>query len=200
MPSAEKDVVVFGAGVGFGLPGPADFGVGVVPGLAGGGQRGVAAGVRGAGLVAGAGEGCAGFPADLGDLGAGVVACGLRTCIGGVRVGAGLVSSLQRGLGVVPGGVDRRGGGLFGLGGSGGLGEGDGGLGLGLAAGGVGCGQRGGDPAGIGGGQLGGGIGDQAGGLGEQLVQAGQRPGGYGGLLAGGGRAGGHAAVVVPLA
>ena len=31
------DVVVFGAGVGFGLPGPADLGVGVVPGLFGGG-------------------------------------------------------------------------------------------------------------------------------------------------------------------
>ena len=30
MPSAEKDVVVFGAGVGFGLPGPADLGVSVV--------------------------------------------------------------------------------------------------------------------------------------------------------------------------
>jgi hypothetical protein len=31
------DVVVFGAGVGFGLPGPADLGVSVVPGLFGGG-------------------------------------------------------------------------------------------------------------------------------------------------------------------
>ena len=31
------DVVVFGAGVGFGLPGPADLGVGVVAGLVGGG-------------------------------------------------------------------------------------------------------------------------------------------------------------------
>jgi hypothetical protein len=31
------NVVVFGAGVGFGLPGPADLGVGVVPGLFGGG-------------------------------------------------------------------------------------------------------------------------------------------------------------------
>jgi hypothetical protein len=35
------DVVVFGAGVGFGLPGPADLGVGVVACLPGSGQRGV---------------------------------------------------------------------------------------------------------------------------------------------------------------
>ena len=38
------DVVVFGAGVGFGLPGPADLGVGAVACLAGGGQRGVPVG------------------------------------------------------------------------------------------------------------------------------------------------------------
>ena len=93
-------------------------------------------------------------PADLGDLDAGVVADGLRACVGGVCVGAGLVSGLERGLGVVPGGVHRRGGGLFGLDGPGGLCEGHGGLGLGLAAGGVGCGQRGGDPARVGGSQL----------------------------------------------
>ena len=130
--------------------------------------------------VAGSGEGGVGFPADLGDLGAGLVAGGLRAGVGGVRVGAGLVSGFQRGLGVVPGGVHRRGGGLFGLDGSGGLGEGDGGFGLGLAAGGVGCGQRGGDPAGVGGGQLGGGGAGQVSGLGEQLLQAGQRAGGRG--------------------
>jgi len=41
----------------------------------------------------------------------------------------------------VPGVVHGCGGGLFGLDGPGGLGEGDRGFGLGLAAGGVGCGQ-----------------------------------------------------------
>ena len=41
------DVVVFGAGVGFGLPGPADLGVGVVACLVGGGQRGVPVGAGG---------------------------------------------------------------------------------------------------------------------------------------------------------
>ena len=123
---------------------------------------------------------------------------GLRAGVGGVRVGAGLVSSFKRGLGVVPGGVHRRGGGLFGLDGSGGLGEGDGGLGLSLAAGGVSGGQRGGDPARVGGGQLGRGGAGQFSGLGKQLLQAGQRAAGHGLLLPGG--AGGEAVVVVPLA
>ena len=161
------DVVVFGAGVGFGLPGQADLGVGVL--------------------------------ADLGDLDAGVVADGLRACVGGVCVGAGLVSSFKRGLGVVPGGVHRRGGGLFGLDGPGRVSEGHGGLGLGLAAGGVSGGQRGGDPARVGGSQLGRGGTGQFSGLGKQLLQAGQRAAGRGGLLLPGG-SGGQAVLVVPLA
>src|SRR6266702_5027884 len=194
------DVVVFGAGVSFGLPCPADLGVGVVAVLGGGGQRGVPAGVRGAGLVAGAGEGGVGLLADLGDLGVCLVADGLCAGVGGVRVGAGVCGGLQGSPGVVLGCVHRRGGGLFGLDGSGSAGEGDSGFGLGLAAGGVGGGQGGGDPAGVGVGQLGGSSAGQFSGLREQLVQAGQRPGGRSGLLAGGGRAGGHAAVVVPLA
>ncbi len=140
--------------------------------------------MRGAGTLAGGGQGGVGLPADLGDLGVCLVADGLRAGVGGVRVGAGGVGGFQRGLGVVPGGVGRRGGGLFGLDGSGGLGEGHGGFGLGLAAGGVGGGQGGGDPAGVGGGQLGGGGTGQVSGLGEQLLQAGQRAAGRGGLLA----------------
>jgi hypothetical protein len=51
------DVVVFGAGVGFGLPGPADLGAGVVAGLGGSGQRGIPGGVRRAGLGEGLGDG-----------------------------------------------------------------------------------------------------------------------------------------------
>src|SRR5271165_7100457 len=97
------DVVVFGAGVGFGLPGPADLGAGVVAGLGGSAQRGFPGGVRGAGLGEGLGDGGVGFPADLDDLGAGVVAGGLRAGIRGVGVGAGGVGGFQRGLGVVPG-------------------------------------------------------------------------------------------------
>src|SRR5216683_114436 len=87
------DMVVFGAGVGFGLPGPADLGVSVVAVLSCSGQR------------------LAGVPADLGDLGVCLVADGLCAGLGGVRVGAGGVGGLQRGLGVVPGGVHRGGGG-----------------------------------------------------------------------------------------
>jgi hypothetical protein len=191
------DVVVFGAGVCFGLPGPADLGVGVVACLVSGGQRGVPAGVRGTGLVAGLGQGRGGFPAGLGELGVCLVADGLGAGIGGVGVGAGGVGGLQRGLRIVPGGVHRRGGGLPGLVGSGGPGQGDRGLGLCLAAGGIGCGQRRGDPAGVSGGQLGGGGAGQVGGLGEQLLQAGQRAAGGGGLQPG--VAGGEAVVVVPL-
>jgi len=104
------DAVVFGARVGFGLPGPADLGVGVVPGLGSVGQRGVAAGFRGAGSGAGGGDGGVGLPADLGDLIVCLVAGGLRAGVSGVGVSAGLVGGLQRGLGVVPGGVRRRGG------------------------------------------------------------------------------------------
>ncbi len=99
----------------------------------------------------------------------------------------------------MPGGVHRRGGGLPGLVGSGGAGQGDGGFGLGLAAGGIGCGQRCGDPAGVGGGQLGGGGAGQVSGLGEQLLQAGQRAAGRGALLLPGG-AGSQPVLVVPLA
>src|SRR5713101_6043392 len=102
------DMVVFGAGVGFGLPGPAGLGVSVVAVLSCGGQRGVPGGVRGGGLVAGSGQGLAGVPADLGDLGVCLVADGLCAGLGGVRVGAGGVGGLQRGLGVVPGGGRRR--------------------------------------------------------------------------------------------
>ncbi|GEM_PF-6513867 len=104
------DAVVFGARVGFGLAGPADLGVGVVPGLGSVGQRGVAAGFRGAGSGAGGGDGGVGLPADLGDLIVCLVAGGLRAGVSGVGVSAGLVGGLQRGLGVVPGGVRRRGG------------------------------------------------------------------------------------------
>src|SRR6266536_2098046 len=192
------DVVVFGARVGFGLPGPADLGVGVVACLVSGGQRGIPVSMRGAGAVAGSGEGRAGFPADLGELGVCLAADGLGAGISGVGVGAGGVGGLQRGLGVVPGGAGRRGDGLPGLVGSGGPCQGDGGFGLGLAAGGIGCGQRCGDPAGVSGGQLGGGGAGQVSGLGEQLLQASQRAVGRGGLLAGG--AGGEAVIVVPLA
>ena len=113
--------------------------------------------------------------ADLGDLGVCLVADGLRADISGVGVGAGSVGGFQRGLGVVPGGVHCRGGGLLGLDGPGGLGEGHAGFGLGLAAGSVGGGQGGGDPARVGGRQLGGGGTGQVSGLGEQLLQAGQR-------------------------
>ena len=60
------DVVVFGAGVGFGLPGPADLGVGAVACLVGGGQRGVLVGAGGTGLVTGGGEGSGGFPGGSG--------------------------------------------------------------------------------------------------------------------------------------
>jgi hypothetical protein len=128
-------VIVFGAGAGFGLPGPADLGVGVVAGLVGGGQRSVPAGVRGAGAVAGGADGGVDLPADLGDLGVCLAVDGLRAGVGGVSVSAGLVSGLQRGLGVLPGGVHRRGGCLGGLGGLGSPGEDDSGFGLGLAAG-----------------------------------------------------------------
>ena len=138
-------------------------------------------------------------PADLGDLGVCLVADGLRADISGVGVGAGSVGGFQPGLGVVPGGVHCRGGGLPGLDGPGGLGEGHGGFGLGLAAGSVGGGQGGGDPARVGGRQLGGGGTGQVSGLGEQLLQAGQRASGRGGLLLPGG-AGGQAVLVVPLA
>ena len=118
------------------------------------------------------------MPPDLGDQGVCLVTDGPGAGVGGVCVGAGAVSGLQRGPGIVPGGVHRRGGGLGGLDGPGGLGAGHGGFGLGLAAGGVRGGQRRGDPAGIGGGQLGGGGAGQLGGLGEQLLQPGQRAAG----------------------
>ena len=167
--------------------------------LVGGGQRGVPVSMRGAGAVAGSGEGSVSLPADLGDLGVCLVADGLGAGVGGVCVCAGGVGGLERGLGVVPGGVHRRGGGLFGLDGPGGLGEGHGGFGLGLTAGGVSGGERGSDPAGVGGGQLDGGGGGQFSGLGKQLLQAGQRAACHGGLLVPGG-AGGEAVVVVPLA
>src|SRR5215469_4316036 len=113
----SADVVVFGAGVGFGLPGPADLGVGVVAGPGGVSERGVAAGFRGAGRAAGGGDGGVGLLADFGDLGVGVSADGLGAGVGGLSVGAGLVGGFQRGLGVVPGGVHRRGGCRSGLGG-----------------------------------------------------------------------------------
>ena len=60
------DMVVFGARVGFGLPGPADLGVGVVPVLGGGSQRSIPVGAGGTGLGAGSGEGGAGFPGGSG--------------------------------------------------------------------------------------------------------------------------------------
>src|SRR6266849_4681619 len=66
-----------GLGVAFGLPGPADLGVSVVAVLSCGGQRGVPGGVRGGGLVAGSGQGLAGVPAVLGDLGVCLGADGL---------------------------------------------------------------------------------------------------------------------------
>ena len=50
------DAVVFGAGVGFGLPGPADLRAGVVAGLGGVGERGVPAAAR-RGRRRGIGEG-----------------------------------------------------------------------------------------------------------------------------------------------
>ena len=193
------DMVIFGARVGFGLPGPADLGAGVVTVLRGGGQRSVPAGAGGTGLGAGSSEGGAGFLADLGDLSVCLVTDGLRAGFGGVRVGAGGVGGFQRGLGVVPGGVHCRGGGLGVLGCLSGPGHGDSGFGLGLAACGVGCSQCRGDPAGVGCGQLGTGIGGQVSGLGEQLLQAGQRAAGRGGLLLPGG-AGGQAVLVVPFA
>ena len=193
------DMVIFGARVGFGLPGPADLGAGVVTVLGGGSQRSVPVGAGGTGLGAGSSEGGAGFPADLGDLSVCLVADGLRAGFGDVRVGAGGVGGFQRGMGVVPGGVHRCGGGLGVLGCLGGPGQGDSGFGLGLAACGVGCSQCRGDPAGVGCGQLGTGIGDQVSGLGEQLLQAGQRAAGRGGLLLPGG-AGGQAVLVVPFA
>ena len=178
----------------------ADLGAGVVACLVSGGQRGVPVGMRGAGTLAGGGQGGVGLPADLGDLGVRLVADGLRAdIVGGVGVGAGSVGGFQRGLGVVPGGVHCRGGGLLGLDGPGGLGQGHAGFGLGLAAGSVGGGQGGGDPARVGGRQLGGGGTGQVSGLGEQLLQAGQRASSRGGPLLPGG-SGGQAVLVVPLA
>jgi hypothetical protein len=182
------DVVVFGAGVGYGLPGPADLGLGVVAALA----RGVPLGTGGVPLLAGLSDSGVGLAADLGDLGGCLVADGLRAGGGGAGGGG-----LQRGLGGVPGRVHRRGGGLCFLDGSGGLGLGHGGLGLGLAAGGIG-GQRCGDPAGVSGGKLGGSGAGQLSGLGEQLLQADQRAVGRGCLLLSGG--GVEAVVVVPFA
>jgi hypothetical protein len=199
MPSAEKDMVVFGARVGFGLPGPADLGVGVVTVLGGGGQRSVPVGAGGTGLGTGSSESGAGFPPDLGDLSVCLVADGLRAGVGDVRVGAGGVGGFQRGLSVVPGVVHRRGGGLGVLRCLGGPGQGNSGFGLGLAACSVGCSQCRGDPAGVGCGQLGGGGTGQVSGLGEQLLQAGQRGAGRGGLLDPG-SAGSQAVLVVPLA
>ncbi len=153
----------------------------MVAGLGGVGERGVAAGFRGAGSGAGTGDGGVGSLADLGGLSVSAFAGGLRA---GVGVGAGLVGGLQRGLRVVPGGVHRRGGCRGGLGGLVGPGEGDSGFGLGLAAASVSSGQRRGDPAGVGGGQLGSGGADQAGGTPGRCRSAGP---GCGILLAGGG-------------
>ena len=134
---------------------------------------------------------------DPGDPGICLITDGAGAGFGGVRVGAGTVSCLQRRPGIVAGCVHRLGGGLGVLGGPGGLGLGHGGLGLGLAAGGVSGGQRRGDPAGISGGQLRGSGARQLGGLGEQLLQAGHRAAGRGGLP---GPGAGEAAVVMPFA
>jgi hypothetical protein len=51
------DVVVLGAGVGFGLPGPADLSAGVLAGLSGFGERGVPPGAGGVPVAAGLGDG-----------------------------------------------------------------------------------------------------------------------------------------------
>jgi len=115
------DVVVFGARVGFGLPGPADLGVGVVAGLGGLGQRGIAFGAGGVTLLACLAGSGAGLAADLGDLGLCLVTDGLRAVGGSVGVSAGGVGGFQRGLDVVPGRAHRRGGGLCFPGGPGGL-------------------------------------------------------------------------------
>ena len=189
---------IFGARVGFSLPDPADLGVGAATVLRGGSQRSVPVGAGGTGLGAGSSEGSAGFPADLGDLSVCLVADGLRAGFGDVRVGAGGVGGFQRGMGVVPGGVHRCGGGLGVLGCLGGPGQGDSGFGLGL--GGVRRRLQPGPrrPGWVGCGQLGTGIGDQVSGLGEQLPQAGEAAAGRGLLLPGG--AGGQAVLVVPFA
>ena len=189
------DVVVLGAGVGFGLPGPADLSAGVLAGLRGFGERGVPPGAGGVPVTAGLGDGGFGLLPDPGDPVVCLVADGLRAGFGGVRVGTGTVSCLQRRPGIVAGCVHRLGGGLGVLDGSGGLGPGHGGLGLGMAAGGVRGGQRRADPAGISGGQLSGCGACQLGGLGEQLLQPGQRAGRGGRLRLRG--SGGAAAIYV---
>ena len=136
------DVVVLGAGVGFGLPCPADLSAGVLAGLGGFGQRGVPPGAGGIPLIAGLGDGGFGLLPDPGDPVICLITDGAGAGFGGVRVGAGTVSCLQRRPGIVAGCVHRLGGGLGVLDGPGGLGLGHGGLGLGLAAGGVRGGQR----------------------------------------------------------
>ena len=173
----DADVVVLGAGVGFGLPCPAGLRAGVLAGLSGCGERGVPLAAGGVPVTAGLGDGGFGLLPDPGDLGICLIADGLRAGAGYVRAGAGTVGCLQRGPGIVAGCVHRLGGGLGILDGSGGLGLGHGGLGLGLAANGVSGGQRRADPAGISGGQLSRCGACQLGGLGEQLLQPGQRSG-----------------------
>jgi hypothetical protein len=74
MPSAEKDLAGFGAGVGFGLPGAGGLGTGGVPGLTRGCQRLVA--FPGAAVSGGLGRGglLIGAGLDGGDLRGGVAA------------------------------------------------------------------------------------------------------------------------------
>ena len=94
------------------LGGPADLGAGVVACLVGGGQRGVPVSMRGAGAVAGSGEGSVSLPADS-VIGVRLVADGLGAGGVCVCVCAGSVGGLERGLAVGPGGVHRSGGGLL---------------------------------------------------------------------------------------
>jgi hypothetical protein len=127
------DVVVLGAGVGFGLPCPADLGAGVLAGLGGFGERGVPLSAGGVPVTAGLGDGGVGLLPDPGDPGICLITDGAGAGFGGVRVGAGTVSCLQRRPGIVAGCVHRLGGGPGVLGGCGGLGLGHGSLGLGVA-------------------------------------------------------------------
>ena len=165
------------AGVGLGLAGAADLGVGSVPGLRGGGDRVVA--LAGAAAGVGACGGCLLVSAGLdgGDLRGGVAAqlgelggCGAR----GVR---GLLGGGLGGGGVGAGGGEGLGEGVCFLAGFGGLrGGGDGG-GLGAAAGCFGFGDLGADGGGVqAGGLLAGGA-DQDGGLPDERVQGSDRVG-----------------------
>jgi hypothetical protein len=186
------DPVCFGAGVGFGLPGAGDLGVGAPGGL--GSVVTFAQAAGGVGLRCGDLAGCLGVGG--GDLGGGVAA-------GLLERGRGSLGLLAGGGGGGLGGADVLAGRLQGLGqglgpgcGLAGAGFGGDGGGLGAAPGGLGLGELGPDPGRVqAGGLVAGGPG-QRGGLADYRVELGQRVGG----AAGGRRSRGQDAGVVVVA